>query len=137
MHMMRTGVAALLGVLLTASAAWAICEQSDVTGTWRVYINGASSDGGFWTWCVVTVGETGAVTGGTACRNSDGDAPTVTGGELTLRSPTACTVRGTVITSDTGTHTVSDAVLDRDGTLLTGVGKDGDGSPWTFTGVKR
>lgn len=131
-----TAIAVFVVVLLMASSAWAACLQGDVAGRWRVYINGASEDGGFWTWCSVTITSSGAVTGGT-CRNSDGGSEAVTGGRLNLTSPDACVLKGSLITSRTGTHTITDSALDRGKTVITGVGKDADGSPWTFTGVKR
>lgn len=134
-----SAIATFVVVLLMASSAWAACVQTDVVGIWRVYVNGASEDGGFWTWCSITVNATGAVAAGGTCRNSDGEPRTVTGGHLTLTSASACVVKGNLVTSgvNTRTHTISDSALDRGKTVITGVGKDADGSPWTFTGVKR
>jgi hypothetical protein len=130
-------IAACVVVVLMASSASAACVQLDLAGTWRVYVNGASADGGFWTWCRVTVNASGAVAAGGICRNSDGEVDTVTGGQFDVASPSVCMVTGNLIRSRTGTHTIHDSALDRSKEVLTGVGKDADESPWTFTAVKR
>jgi hypothetical protein len=46
-------------------------------------------------------------------------------------------VKGNIVTSSSGTHTINDSGLDRGKTVITGGGSDADGSAWTFTAVKR
>jgi hypothetical protein len=131
-----SGVASFAIVLLFASSAWAACTQANLAGQWRVHVHGATADAGaYWARCAITIGSTGNVSG--SCLTDDNQSFTLpSGGKLTVTSPTACVVTGTVKTPD-GNNAIRDAAMDAGKTVISGVGIDPGGERFAFTGVKR
>lgn len=137
MTMLRTIALAIVGVLTFSAVVEAACATTDLNNTtWFAYI---TYHGG-WTRCILRIDDTGSVVAGTACKVYDGttgaSTDTVTGGTLAVR--TSClVVGGKVFTQNAGTHTITEAMLDRGKTMLVGVGKDSPSEPWAFSAVKK
>ena len=132
-----SGVATFGVALLVASSAWAACTQADLTGMWRVHVHGATAgEGSFWTRCAITIAATtGNVSG--SCRTDEGVNFTLpAGGRLTVVTPAACIVTGTVRTPQ-GVNRILDAAIDSGKTVISGVGIDPTAERFAFTGVKR
>jgi len=137
MTMLRSAALAVVAVLTFTAVVEAACLTTDLNNTtWYAYI---TYHGG-WTRCVVKIDGIGAVVSGTACKIYDettgASTDTVTGGSLAVR--TSCLVlNGTVITENTGKHTITEAMLDKGKTILIGVGKDTSTEAWAFSAVKK
>ena len=137
MTMLRSAALAIVAVLTFTAVVEAACLTTDLNNTtWYAYI---TYHGG-WTRCIVKIDSAGAVISGTACKTYDANdgasTDTVTGGTLAVR--TSClVVNGKVITANTGTHTITEAMLDRGKSVLVGVGRDTATEPWQFSAVKK
>jgi hypothetical protein len=131
----------LVGFVVTIpTTGAATCVQSDLAGTWVVYVN--SSDGAAgWQKMNLIIKSTGAVAASASGVGSDGKTFAITGGKLTL--PGTCTGSGKLnITpsnkpqmSVTLTQFTLQGVAPKN--VFTGVGIDDTLTPFTFTGIKK
>ncbi|HEV8615041.1 MAG TPA: hypothetical protein VGU22_06060 [Methylomirabilota bacterium] len=140
MRTLRLVALTIVAVLMLTAVANAACATTDLNNTtWYVYVSASQS----WTRCIVTIGPTGVVANGTACRSYNGSThlfsnETVVGGNV-LAVTTSCLMTSRFVkTNVSGTHTITEAMLDRGKNILTGYGKDtADGSGWSFTAVRK
>src|SRR5919108_2593177 len=114
-------VTALCSMILFNSPVLAACVQGDLTGVWRIYGSGVSSQGYYgWIRCKVIVENTGAFnTGSSWCKDDLGTTASVQGGFLSVSS--ACRVSGQ-INLNGGFTTITEAWLNRSKDVIAGVG---------------
>jgi hypothetical protein len=139
MRPLRLVALTIVAVLMLTAAVEAACLTTDLNNTtWYVYVSGSDS----WTRCIVTIGATGVVANGTACRHYDNtgvsSTETVVGGTVIAVGTNCLVTNRQLKTSSSGTHTITEAMLDRAKNTLTGYGRDpADGSGWSFTAVRK
>ena len=126
--------AALCSILINSSAI-AACVQGDLTGVWRVYGSGVSSQGYYsWTRCKVTVENNGAFnTSRSWCKEYLGTTTSVQGGSLSVSS--ACRVSGQININGFIT-TLVEAQLNRSKDVISGVAESSN-AIGTITAIKK
>lgn len=129
-------VAALCSMILFNSPVLAACVQGDLTGVWRIYGSGVSSQGYYsWTRCKVVVENTGAFnTGSSWCKDVSGTTAPVQGGSLSVSS--ACRVSGQ-INLNGGFTALTEAWLNRSKDVIAGVGTSSFNDIGTITAIKK
>jgi hypothetical protein len=129
-------VAALCSMISFNSPVLAACVQGDLTGVWRIYGSGVSSQGYYsWTRCKVVVGNTGAFnTGSSWCKDVLGTTASVQGGFLSVSS--ACRVSGQINLNGFITA-ITEAWLNRSKDVIAGVGISSFNDIGTITAIKK
>ena len=124
-------------MVLFNSPVLATCVQGDLTGVWRVYGSGVSSQGYYsWTRCKVVVENTGAFnTGSSWCKDVLGATAGVQGGSLSVSS--ACRVSGQINLNGFILTTITEAWLNRSKDVIAGVGTSSSNDIGTITAIKK
>ena len=139
MRTLRFIALTILAVLMLTAVADAACLVTDLNNTtWNVYVSASHA----WTRCIVTIGPTGVVANGTACRHYDENThlfsnETVVGGNVLAVNTSCLMVSRFLRTNVSGVHSITEATLDRAKNVLAGYGKDANGDGWSFTAVRK
>jgi hypothetical protein len=101
--MIKKSIFLLLVICLVPiySLSWAVCEKSNLKGTWHIYGIGGDGKGDFGVYRgTVKIKADGSVVPGTTLTSNEGDKYKVTGGSFKISSN--CKVTGTLKQSGSG-----------------------------------